>query len=45
MEDKKESERLDFINLVRRIKGKYAFSDVEILTSKIVTIEQIMNDM
>lgn len=41
----KEDERIEFARTLRRIKSKYSSEDVEILTTKIISSEQILNDM
>ena len=40
----KESERLEFINALKRSKEKYNKDEITILTSKIISLEQIKND-
>lgn len=40
-----EEERWEFCEKIRRMKSKYSYEDVEILTTKIITVEQIKNDM
>ncbi|MEI6758030.1 MAG: abortive infection system antitoxin AbiGi family protein [Chlorobium sp.] len=42
---KDESERLKFIRKIKEIKGRYSHDDVEILTSKILTVERINKDI
>lgn len=40
-----EDERLEFFKKLREIKSKYSPHDVEILITKIISSEQILNDM
>ena len=40
-----ESERHGIIQSIREIKNKFSLRDVEILLSKIITVEQIENDI
>lgn len=40
-----ESERYDVIQQIRRIKDKFSYKEVECLVSKIITTEQIENDL
>lgn len=42
---KEEKEILSMINVLRKIKKKYDVKTVEILTSRIITSEQILNDL
>lgn len=41
----KEAERYEIIQKIRSIKDKYCYRDVETLISKIITVEQIENDV
>ncbi len=40
-----EDERLEFVKKLREIKSKYSPQDVEVLITKIISSEQILNDM
>ncbi|HHT9122472.1 MAG TPA: abortive infection system antitoxin AbiGi family protein [Candidatus Wunengus sp. YC63] len=40
-----ESERYDIVQRIREIKGKYSYRDVETLISKVITVEQIEDDI
>lgn len=40
-----ESERYEIIRRIRGIKEKFSYRDVETLISKIITVEQIDNDI
>jgi hypothetical protein len=40
----KESEILEMIDKVRETKDKYQYSDVEVLTTRIISMEQILSD-
>lgn len=40
-----ENKRYDLINIIKDVKDKYSFRDVETLVSKIITVEQIKNDI
>lgn len=42
---KNESERLGFIRWIKTTKGRFSLDDVEVLCSKIMTVEQIRNDI
>lgn len=41
----RETERYEIVQLIRDIKDKFSYRDVETLTSKIITVEQIENDV
>jgi len=42
---REETERYDIVQRIRGIKDKYSYRDVETLVSKIITVEQIENDI